>query len=390
MIDSTEEGRVQSVIRNLKRANSCDSPSPSQSLISFDSGTSPGSEGGTSVFRHQFSFESDSYCDPEDFFSEIVSMSGTNDSAVSLEPPTKVPCSVSPQLQTSEGSERADEESNPSDSGVGHVLPVSDEATTGKNTRTKELEFMELHTVLRTLIREVSTASDREEKIEASTSGGTQNSGFCKQSSYHTPTTVLKSPRALQQDTCTKTHLLYNTYLSSSMDGQYELKILKQPEQQHRARYLTEGSRGAVKDQNGTGYPVIKLFGYKQPVTVHVFIGTDQGKIFPHLFYQASKVLGKYSTSCLETKIEGTNVLEIEMTPQKDMTVICDCLGILKERNADVEHRLTLLGGTCRSKRRTTRCRFIFCVQIPKSDGTFETLQEASSSIICSKGFYIF
>lgn len=41
--------------------------------------------------------------------------------------------------------------------------------------------------------------------------------------------------------------------------GSYELRILTQPEEQHRARYLTEGSRGAVKDRSQQGYPVIKV-----------------------------------------------------------------------------------------------------------------------------------
>ena len=42
--------------------------------------------------------------------------------------------------------------------------------------------------------------------------------------------------------------------------GDYELKILEQPEQQHRARYLTEGSRGAIKDKSQDGHPVVKVF----------------------------------------------------------------------------------------------------------------------------------
>ena len=41
--------------------------------------------------------------------------------------------------------------------------------------------------------------------------------------------------------------------------GDYELRMLAQPEEQHRARYLTEGSRGAVKDRSQQGYPVIKV-----------------------------------------------------------------------------------------------------------------------------------
>lgn len=40
---------------------------------------------------------------------------------------------------------------------------------------------------------------------------------------------------------------------------QYELRIISQPEEQHRARYLTEGSRGAVKDRSQQAHPVIKV-----------------------------------------------------------------------------------------------------------------------------------
>ena len=50
--------------------------------------------------------------------------------------------------------------------------------------------------------------------------------------------------------------------------GDYELKILEQPEQQHRARYLTEGSRGAIKDKSQDGHPVVK-------VCMHVDTCTD-------------------------------------------------------------------------------------------------------------------
>lgn len=38
-----------------------------------------------------------------------------------------------------------------------------------------------------------------------------------------------------------------------------ELKILVQPETQHRARYLTEGSRGSVKDRSQQGFPTVKV-----------------------------------------------------------------------------------------------------------------------------------
>lgn len=39
----------------------------------------------------------------------------------------------------------------------------------------------------------------------------------------------------------------------------YEIQILDQPEEQHRARYLTEGSRGAVKNKAGDGHANVKV-----------------------------------------------------------------------------------------------------------------------------------
>lgn len=43
-----------------------------------------------------------------------------------------------------------------------------------------------------------------------------------------------------------------------------ELKILVQPETQHRARYLTEGSRGSVKDRTQQGFPTVKVTLYNK------------------------------------------------------------------------------------------------------------------------------
>jgi nuclear factor of activated T-cells 5 len=55
-----------------------------------------------------------------------------------------------------------------------------------------------------------------------------------------------------------------------SREGTAQLQIITQPEQQHRARYQTEGSRGAVKDRSGNGFPVVKLNGYNKPTTLQV------------------------------------------------------------------------------------------------------------------------
>lgn len=170
-----------------------------------------------------------------------------------------------------------------------------------------------------------------------------------------------------------------------SVNGKTQLQIVCQPEQQHRARYQTEGSRGAVKDRSGNGFPSVRLIGYDKSTTLQVFIGTDLGRVAPHMFYQACRVSGKNSTPCIERKIDGTIVIEIDMDPAKDIT--CDCVGILKERNVDVEHRFPQEAGLLqgRSKKKSTRCRMVFRTIITHTDGTTETLQVCSQPIVCSK-----
>ena len=50
---------------------------------------------------------------------------------------------------------------------------------------------------------------------------------------------------------------LHHTF--PAQNGQYELQVMVQPENQHRARYQTEGSRGAIKDQSQTAFPKVKV-----------------------------------------------------------------------------------------------------------------------------------
>lgn len=109
----------------------------------------------------------------------------------------------------------------------------------------------------------------------------------------------------------------------------------------------------------------------------------------PHIFYQACKVSGKNSTPCYETKTEGTMVIEIELKPENDMTVICDCVGILKERNVDVEHRLgrnhSLAASVTRNKKKSTKCRMIFRTKVTDESDFSETLQICSNTITCTQ-----
>ncbi|XP_011487375.1 nuclear factor of activated T-cells 5 isoform X3 [Oryzias latipes] len=160
-----------------------------------------------------------------------------------------------------------------------------------------------------------------------------------------------------------------------------ELKILAQPETQHRARYLTEGSRGSVKDRTQQGFPTVKLEGVNEPVVLQIFVGNDSGRVKPHGFYQACRVTGRNTTACKEVNIDGTTVIEVVLDQSTSMTLAVDCVGILKLRNADVEARIGVAG----SKKKSTRARLVFRVNIPRSDGSVLTLQAPSSPILCTQ-----
>lgn len=154
-----------------------------------------------------------------------------------------------------------------------------------------------------------------------------------------------------------------------------------QPETQHRARYLTEGSRGSVKDRTQQGFPTVKLDGHNEPVTLQVFVGNDSGRVKPHGFYQACRVTGRNTTPCKEVDIEGTTVIEVGLDPSNNMSLAVDCVGILKLRNADVEARIGIAG----SKKKSTRARLVFRVNIPRKDGSILILQTPSSPILCTQ-----
>ena len=62
-----------------------------------------------------------------------------------------------------------------------------------------------------------------------------------------------------------------------------------------------------------------------------------------------------------------------------------DCVGILKLRNTDVEKRIGLL----KTKKKSTKCRLIFRVNIPQNDGNVMTLQTVSTVVACSEYYHI-
>ena len=179
--------------------------------------------------------------------------------------------------------------------------------------------------------------------------------------------------------------VLYEQHSSVSSDGSVRLEIVNQPEVQHRARYQTEGSRGAIKDRAGTGHPVFKLTGYSAAVNVEMYIGNDAGRVAPHMFYQACKVTGKNSVPCIEKKVEGTDVIEVGLEAGLEKILICDCVGILKERFADVEARFPKQKNWKSSKKKSTKCRLVMRAAILNKAGKKEVLQVTSGVINCTQ-----
>jgi Rel homology dimerisation domain/Rel homology DNA-binding domain len=100
-------------------------------------------------------------------------------------------------------------------------------------------------------------------------------------------------------------------------------------------------------------------------------------------------VTSKNSTSCNEKKVDGTVVIEIDLKPEKDMTVICDCVGILKERNVDVEHRIgkdnNVSLSLSRNKKKSTKCRMVFRTKINEEKDFSEILEVCSFPITCTQ-----
>uniref|UniRef100_A0A1I8BHW6 IPT/TIG domain-containing protein n=1 Tax=Meloidogyne hapla TaxID=6305 RepID=A0A1I8BHW6_MELHA len=120
---------------------------------------------------------------------------------------------------------------------------------------------------------------------------------------------------------------LYNEVIPTQIQNNSSLKlvVIKQPEEQHRARYASEGSRGAVKDRSGISYCSIQLFGYYRPTRVEIFAAEREvsssnpniSSFVPHSQYKLIPVVGKSST-------------EIILRPENQMIGILDCIGIMK------------------------------------------------------------
>jgi hypothetical protein len=61
------------------------------------------------------------------------------------------------------------------------------------------------------------------------------------------------------QEVIQQTVFLHNSRSLQKVQQAARLRITRQPEEQHRARYLSEGSRGAIKDRSGTSHCTIQV-----------------------------------------------------------------------------------------------------------------------------------
>lgn len=153
-----------------------------------------------------------------------------------------------------------------------------------------------------------------------------------------------------------------------------KLVILEQPSSQHRARYESEGSRGAVKDKCQEGSPKIQLLGYEEtPVEVSIFVCNDKGSTKPHLYFSACKIASRTSTPCEEADLDidgiSTKAIKILLYPKDNMIGVIDCVGILKLRNADVENKYKQ-HLTKNKKKNNSIVRMAFRAQIPQNSET--------------------
>ena len=130
---------------------------------------------------------------------------------------------------------------------------------------------------------------------------------------------------------------------------------------------------------------MVQLEGCSKTTKIQILIGNDSGKVLPHMFYQVCKVTGKNSNPCDENRFDGTDVIGLLAKPHNDMRVICDCVGILKERFADIEARFPNQNSWKSSKKKSTKCRMVFRTVVENRDGQPETLQVVSDVINCTQ-----
>ncbi|KAI6179568.1 hypothetical protein M3Y98_00624200 [Aphelenchoides besseyi] len=209
-------------------------------------------------------------------------------------------------------------------------------------------------------------ASQDGEDINTTTFSRAVNRPKAMQILSHEIAEPLNTLRIESCDNATSSKIVDTGYPSNSA----KILILKQPEEQHRARYLSEGSRGAIKDRTGSSHCTIQISGYFRPTRVEMFAANGTGSLEPHPLYKLIPVAGKtvVKTPCKKIVAhDGIECLEIKIRPETNMTAILDCMGILKICSYDSKQR--------RQTRPTTSKR---------QKSTSPTMQSKDSEVQCS------
>jgi nuclear factor of activated T-cells 5 len=164
-----------------------------------------------------------------------------------------------------------------------------------------------------------------------------------------------------------------------------ELRILRQPEEQHRARYMSEGSRGSVKDRSGKSHVTVALRGYYRPAVLEIYAAVGSGGApIPHPLYRLIPVTGKNGssvTSCKEgVTQDGAPCLQVVLRPENKMTAVLDCIGILKICSYDLKRKLP-------KQNRSASVRLVFRVTVPSLHDRRQnvTLQTVSLPVVCAQ-----
>jgi nuclear factor of activated T-cells 5 len=172
---------------------------------------------------------------------------------------------------------------------------------------------------------------------------------------------------------------------SEQQDGIPTLTVIRQPEEQHRARYLSEGSRGAIKDRSGTSNCTIQISGFYRPTRVELFAATGSGQVIPHQLYRLIPVSGKSAntTPCRKMMAhDGIECLEITLRPESSMTAVLDCVGILKICSYDAKQRKRF-HGNAGSQHSAVRIAFRAYIPHEGQTNTFTVLETQTETIRC-------
>jgi len=175
-----------------------------------------------------------------------------------------------------------------------------------------------------------------------------------------------------------------NSQVPVSKYEELELRILRQPEEQHRARYMSEGSRGSVKDRSGKSHCTVALRGCYRPAVLEIFAAIGSGPVVPHPLYRLIPVTGKNGssvTSCKEgVTADGAPCLQVVLRPENKMTAVLDCIGILKICSYDLKRKLP-------KQNRSASVRLVFRITVPTIQDRRQnvTLQTVSLPIVCAQ-----